>query len=683
MSSAGLERTFVCLPTIGILALWIVRFRLGRPVVVLFDNYPSYGKALIRWLKVPEKWLVGFFSTVTGMPLKKMTAADTQGGSVRLNLEFMRRVTDILIAMRPKLERAGWVQALARTIGDEPALAYYHRTFPWHDIWSMMAPAAVSRWAAGEDGKLVLVWSPTWPLDWQAVLNKQLAEYQIALFRWPAWFLGTYGAFAQIIWTARVYLTVVLFVARHGLRRGTTRESVVACIEFIEASRLGGGPNDTNFIEDGSHIRRDDILYFLTRDHADFCKRAGLDTQAMVREARASGFRVQELSNLGYALGTLRWFVVELFRLAAGCWRLGPPCLAAAYWRAWRDIMTQSVLFDSYRPRNYMHTECPNGNTGGRFQSAIVTALCRRHGCRSVGFQNRSIYDRVFEDCFDCYDLYLAWGPAWRKVLDPGNEFIRQIASVGCLHNEGLKHFTEALPRAIDQPVVVSIFSGDLDGTMYTPATTLNLLITCMHLADRHPECHFQVKLKDPEHLGVLLRDALFSEENARARPNFVFLQRRRHDCASAIAESDIVISASSTTPGFDAVVLGKRVLFYDEAGVGGQALAGLPHTMARSTAQLMEFFELAIGDYTHYVQTHQAALRELDPFRDGMVRQRMRKLLLGGLDDESGRQDRIAQVNGKPTRQQVEADLACGEAWESTAKRFHVVNGVGATTAE
>ena len=109
------------------------------------------------------------------------------------------------------------------------------------------------------------------------------------------------------------------------------------------------------------------------------------------------------------------------------------------------------------------------------------------------------------------------------------------------------------------------------------------------------------------------------------------------------------VIAAAFTTPGNDALLLGRRVIFYREGWDGGVAFDGFPDLVATSPAELMRTFDQAMTDFHDYSVQHRDLLLELDPFRDGKVRDRI-------LDVLTRRQDSVTQTRASPVRAQAPA---------------------------
>jgi hypothetical protein len=89
------------------------------------------------------------------------------------------------------------------------------------------------------------------------------------------------------------------------------------------------------------------------------------------------------------------------------------------------------------------------------------------------------------------------------------------------------------------------------------------------------------------------------------------------------------VIAIGFTSPGAEAALLGKRVIYYSELKTGGEAFRHLPDFIAHNGDELSRLFETAVNDYQDYARLNSAKLDSLDPFRDGRARSRITEMLV------------------------------------------------------
>jgi hypothetical protein len=612
------DRRAVCVREASAWALIGLRAAGHRPTAIVAGGLPRYGKALHRWFGIPERWLYAAYSLLAGAPVRAGRSMELDTAATRRIGAGMRLVGRIVVRLTDDLAQPGWARALAAVLGPEAATAYFQRRFAWDDIWPEIRAVVLGLDQVADERPAVL-WSSLWPDAWVDIVADELArEFGVEVIRAPERHRRALQAAVSGWWAAVSLGHIAGAIVRRGVRIGR-RPAVIAAIEFISPDRFGGGPADTNFIEPDRRIAREEILYYLTPEQGRHYRREGKSAQAALAAIRRQGFSVVDLRRQAYAPAG----VALLARLAGAVLthaiHPGGACLARSGGRGVADIATIAALFGGSRPSNVLHTFTPNGDAGLRFDSAVVTALSRRFGARAVGYQNRITYDSVFEDAFDFYDVYLAWGVGWRDVLPGGSESIKRLALVGCTENDGRP---ARRPRA-GTIVQVSVFTNELTGR-FSRENVVRLLAICVGLADRHPRCRFTVKTKDPQDVAELAGDPALLGSGGSIPDALTFVRRARHDLGDLIADADIVIASAWTTPGGLGLLLGKRVIFFDPLESAAGPFTGFPDMIAGSCAEMHTVFARALEDYDRYAEVHREAIDRLDPFRDGRARERI-----------------------------------------------------------
>jgi hypothetical protein len=298
--------------------------------------------------------------------------------------------------------------------------------------------------------------------------------------------------------------------------------------------------------------------------------------------------------------------------------------------KCWIEVMEFSTLFENYRAKNCIYLTFPNGNTGFRLNDAVITGLCRTYNIRSVGCQTRTIYTTKYEDCFDCYDTYLTWGPAWHFAFPQRMQFVKKVVNIGCIYLDTLlprykqeKHINSTSCKQKD--LMVSIFPSDIgDKHHYTGGYTIRFLISCARMAAKHSNMHFIVKMKDPALIDFVMMNPEFTCVFDSVKENFELPKLFRYDYTELIRLSHIVIAIGFTTPGAEALLLGKRAIYYSELTCGGQAFRHIPDLVATNQEEFENHFERALNDYQTYCSINRASIDPLDPFRDGRALQRI-----------------------------------------------------------
>ena len=301
--------------------------------------------------------------------------------------------------------------------------------------------------------------------------------------------------------------------------------------------------------------------------------------------------------------------------------------------KAWSEYLNFLPMFSHCQAGNFIYLTFPNGRTGLRYNSGIVTGLCRSCGILSVGCQTRAIHSNNYEYGFDCFDVYLAWGRVWHEMLGEGMRFIDRVIIVGCIYLDYLlPAYHESWGRyARQERLNVCIFPTDIDPKHhYTLNYALSFMKSCVRLAMAHRDIHFVVKSKEPEYAEIILNDNEFMDLYRRAKDNFIFLNRPRYDYADLLFLNNIFIAVGFTTPGMEALLLGKRTIYYNELNYGGMAYNNLPQLVADGEESLSNVFKQAVQDFETYTEINSENLNELEPFRDGNARRRIYEEIFG-----------------------------------------------------
>jgi polysaccharide biosynthesis PFTS motif protein len=273
-----------------------------------------------------------------------------------------------------------------------------------------------------------------------------------------------------------------------------------------------------------------------------------------------------------------------------------------------------------------------------RINDAVVTGLCRKFGIRSVGCQTRAIYTKKFEDCFDCYDVYLSWGKSWEQFSKQRMLFVDSVVTVGCIYLDRLlpfcrKHISTNASHERKRGLTVAIFPSDIScNHHYTKGYTRSFLISCTKLAKAFPDYKFIVKTKETEHIKIMMSDKEFFKAYSTVKNNFSFVNNLRYDYTEVLFTSDIIIAIGFTTPGIEGLLLGKRAIYYSELKCGGQAFKHIPFFVANNEGELEELFAKAICDYNNYVEINSCNFDLLDPFRDAQALRRISKIIIEGV---------------------------------------------------
>lgn len=609
----------VCLPRLSLATLIVVRANLGCGLDAYFDDFPLYAKVLLRWFHIPEAWILSIYGAAAGGHVRRLPRGDDLPDQARLIMRAMRLTDDLCVEIEASIVGSRWTAFCGKFLNAEPAAAAAVKGFASDWVWPMARTAIISR-SLKPAGELLAVCSPSISGPWRDVWAGVLGRDGVGLFAWPVPIGRGWSVLVNCWWSVRIVASAVAAVARQGVRSARPRKSAALAIELVDPARMGGRISDSDHWIDGKKLRRQDVLFYALGEQRAFLRRQGVDFDGEVAALAAKGYQIVELYRLSFSFESLREIIGVLFELPAFSGG-GSACMGSVAQGMWRSYLAYLPFFDHYAPSNWAHTLCPNGRAGLRLDSGVITGLCRRRGGRSIGFQNRLVYD-TFEFDFDCYDLYLAWGADWWNSWRPLLRRVNRVVEVGC------SNLAEFGSRGKDQARTVVIFTHELNSNHNSASYNFRLLRACCALARRHPQCRFVVKMKDPQDVDILLEDFDFRQE-CESLPNFSFARLKRHDCSELLAQSDIVIAAAYTTPGSDALLAGKRAIFYSELGGGCEALTAIPGVVAESLPDLEAYFDLALDSLDRHDSDRERLLRGLDPFRDGAARDRIIETLL------------------------------------------------------
>jgi hypothetical protein len=616
-----------CLPRLEIIPLLLARFSNRKSKIVAhYGEWPLYLRLVSLYLRLDTGAVERIIARITGAEIRKITliyeSAEDLGYSAK-DVEPVSRIAEKLVL---PFKNDRWVRLLRKLIGDEPATAYALKYVSHYEIyWQWIY--VVSFFYANPDNDVAVVWNPSWSREWLNVVN-EVAQRELHFFEWPRWYVNLYGLVWRLTVPFRVIAIALAAIATHGITfRSINKEHSRLMVEFIEPRRLGGSPFDPDFWIDEAIFKKDDVLFFLTRIQRRILQSEGHPLPDVLDSARARGYELVPLERLPYSPAVLG----ATIKMALGAIQLVPSkqsgALAKMFLSACKYYLEYAVLFTHHSSQTFLHFTHPAGNTGWRVEGPIGTSFCRQNGITSVVCQSNVIHFRLHEYCFDCYDVYLTWGKAWRNVLDGTTKFIKSEHVVGChyldaLLPEYLKHKRLRVEDAKKRTVL--IFTGDLVGGQYPFSRTLSFLEACCGLALAYPDFEFLIKTKHAADGQRVLANARFKEIFLRVQRNCRFLEEPQHEYVKYLAAADVVIAMGFTTPGVEAILLGIPTIYYDGFRFAGLPFRSLPGLIVADAEEMRLRFE----DWLQ--QPHVWDLSGLDPYRDGHARERVNTILAG-----------------------------------------------------
>ncbi|MBM3852832.1 MAG: hypothetical protein FJ399_06710 [Verrucomicrobia bacterium] len=614
------------MPTLSMAALTLLRARRHPVTAVHYGILPRYMRAICRVLHVPERWLAGGFGVVFGCSVLRIRHENGVPNYPEINLRAMEAVVPAVGHLESLLAADPAVEAMAFLFGRGSSVAYALKKISHATVWPhFLQIATCTRAGAGKAGPVLAVWPASWPCEWQAAMQAAEGYVTFQSFCWPRWYATLAGIVARVGWwlaTAVRLLWATAAPAAAGRSPVLTSPRYRLVTEFIEPERLKGGPYDADCWIDGDAIKPADVLFFVGRRQEKTLAKLAVSRAQVESLFRARGYALVWLADLCVPARLAREAWRALFRwLPFRGTAAGGEVLATALER-WLEL---APLAANIRADNLIYPQFPNGNTSWRIDAALVAGICWRFKIRSVGCQTRIVYATHYEFAFECCDLFLAWGSAWYEALRPAMKFVREIREVGCLTLDALQHSRlKSSGTALPDEWLVLIFPGDIGGSHYTLDYNVSFLRACLALAKRHPRAKFIVKCKNVADAGVFsshpaLKDLL------PGLPNVQLVAAARHSYAELLSAAAVVLALGFTTPGTEALLLGKPAVYYSELGTGGDAFAANPRWVVRSGDELSAAFDEI---WARRPPPDSAALDRLDRFRDASALARARTSL-------------------------------------------------------
>ena len=286
------------------------------------------------------------------------------------------------------------------------------------------------------------------------------------------------------------------------------------------------------------------------------------------------------------------------------------------------------LLFSNYRIKSHIYGTHPNGRTAFRYDSGLVTGLCRKHGVKSIGLQTRSAYSMGNEYCFNSFDTFCMWGEAWVEAYRDF-QFVRDYEIVGSIFLDG---YAALKPLRKEDCVKLALFPTGItkdEAHHYTLTSTVDFLLACIGAASslnkaRGSDAYrVAVKLKDPEDAQTLMSSERYRSGVEGAGVDVEYITSRRHDIEECINESDAVIAIGFTTPGMDAFLLGKKAAYYSTFENVNSVFRDGKGLVLGSEGDVKRFLSEGVSVEKKYVDS-------LDPFRDGRARERIAGVIKG-----------------------------------------------------
>lgn len=330
-------------------------------------------------------------------------------------------------------------------------------------------------------------------------------------------------------------------------------------VEFVDPNNANGNPTEPNYYDSLSNGEYRTISYVRSME---------LRNNGPRKKFLDSGLDVVFLCDLPLDFRDVKNFVRLMKSLLKR--NLGGRYSIKKSLRDLDDVINLIELqafMRIFKPSLHSYHILPNGNTTTRFDSPLITDVCRMYKCKSISYQSRVMYRKKMYYYFEVFDVFFFWGQLWLEEYSHP-QFIVDSRILGFLGkcSEPERDYEKGEKKS------VAIFTSDLD--KYHPQhytldyTKMFLSDVFSALSDWNNSNHVIqykaiLKPKDPSHWSII--QGLFEQSGFLSGLNLVIEvnQHERHDLDRTISMADRVISIGYTTPGLLALFSGKHSLFY------------------------------------------------------------------------------------------------------------------------
>jgi hypothetical protein len=267
------------------------------------------------------------------------------------------------------------------------------------------------------------------------------------------------------------------------------------------------------------------------------------------------------------------------------------------------------------------------------------TKVANRYGNRTVGFQWADFWDRGEALSHFVFDAYGIWGEFYTGFLAKTLKYTKRMEIIGgniygsdAMFRMAREGYLPGEYRALkEQYTIVAIMATSIAPEIsLTREATLTFYRDALAVAHAFGNAFCVLKPKTGE-LDEELEE--LTREFPRAR-----IEKDLHTYAF-LPLADVVICIGNSTIGLEALMLGKKVVFYDLTGFPGHLYARYsPFLVARTREELQERVARILRDGLYLDDGTLEEIRRRHGYAfDGCIAERFRKLCLGLLPEPPG----------------------------------------------
>lgn len=636
----GSELVVIVMPKLQPLLAFLLRFSRGITCVV-YDHLPRPWRGLQRFLGIDLENRIEALGKLCGLSVQRFQHSNSTNNYAYIQLSSMEALSRIVWELRSELRNRHAFNHLRKVLGSEPAEAYLLKNVAAELLLGTVMLRSVRRSHEPKTSILLCVKGSDkkW---WELIIKDHFDLFgNIGCTRyWEEVILIIPDLFSCLFESIAAISRTCIQLLSQGLRFRKDRVDLDLATELADPARIKGKTHDINFWALLPNERKEVVGLFVTRTHHAHMRHLGISDEHLRKSANQAGLKIAFLDAVPFDVRQLP----ILGRTVLAACVVGNGMLGRNIKKGLHEATELLPLFANWRPKNLLYLTFPNGRIGFRKNDGVVTGISRRYGVKTFGLQTRAIYSSKFEDCFDCYDIYLRWGAAWHEEFPERLNYVDTTVEVGCYSLDLLRSKAAITPGSSGSKKrpQIAIFPSDISvNHHYSPDYALRFLLAVADLASVNTDCDFILKFKDPADFQIKFTNSKVRSEleAALSRNNIKIANNLRDDYDTLILGSCVIIAIGYTTPGTEGILLGKRVLFFSDMQVGGLIFRKSPSLIAKSAEELKISFQKARSE--HFAQELSPSyLFSMDPYRDSNGRQRIYDLLFGcrfSIDCSSG----------------------------------------------
>ena len=604
-----------CLHRLSLIELCLISLKSDKKSVIIYFGELSFSLKIISSLFLKDKSiLVKKISSILGLNI--CSVGDSENNSDYSNIQFntmeqTSKIVDELVSYYEKNSKFNW---LSNLLGKRPSKAFLSKNFSYHIIYPELLTINLCKSQNKNLSKLIVISDFFSSEVHEKFFIKKFNDLKIRKK-----LINISDQIQSFSININLIISFLKLIFLRGIKFKIFKKiKFNYAFEFIDPKNFDNAYTKDFLIKKFS-LGKSDYCFYLTNRQKKYLKNIDHNILSEIK-LKSKKHNLIELDSLSYSYIDFCLLVWKLISLLFILFFSNQKIIwSKILSNAFIDYIDFYVLFKYHKINNLIYLTFPNGRSSLRFNDSIVAGLSQKFGSKIIGIQTRTIYTTKYEDCFDCFDLYFSWGTEWNNISKLRTKYNKSIKNLGCIYSDLLSDFNVENPQKLknnlskSKELLILVFDADISKTShYTWEYSKNFILNILKLAGMNSNCYFLFKSKDISNIKKYEQEFEIVN-NIKLVNNFEFSNNQRNDYKTMINLCDIVISIGYTTPGFEALTIGKRSIYYSELINAGKAFNILPNLVANNFDELYYLFNLAKDDYLDYVVKNKQKLYQLD----------------------------------------------------------------------